>query len=298
VLDWDDLKVFLAIARQRTLSGAARQLAVDQTTVGRRLQALETSVGARLFDRTSAGFALTGAGETIRASVEQIEATTWSVERSLQGRDASLEGRVRLGTSDSFAAWFLVERLSGLRQRHPGIAIELLTGNRALDLARLEADVSLRLVKPAEPHLIARRIGRAGWALYGAESYVAKHPRRLARALEGHDVVAPDDELRGTVGARWLAANASRARVVLTCNGLLSQAAAVVAGLGLGPLPCLYGDRQPTLRRLSPRPIGFHDIWLVVHPDVRGSARVRAVMDHLTSVIEKEAALLAGTKRA
>ena len=292
---WDDLRVFLAIASERTLSAAARRLKVDQSTVGRRLAALEAATSARLFDRTPDGYVLTGAGEMVLPSIQEIEAAATSVERKLVGGDARLEGRVHLATSDSFAAWFLVPRLHALHQRHAGISVDLVTGNRPVNLARREADLSVRFSRPEQPHVVARRLGQAAWALYGAESYVGRFgvPRPRTQ-LEGHAVIGFGDQLRATAGARWLAENGARGRVVLWSDSLLSQAAAVAAGLGVSPLPCLFGDPHPDLRRLPPGIVGHHDIWLVVHPDVRASARVRVVMDYLAALIKNEAPLLSG----
>ena len=295
VLDWDDFKVFLSVARAGTLSAAARLLQVDQSTMSRRLTALEVAAGARLFDRTPEGYLLTSAGEAVRGRVEDLESHALAIELQLLGQDARPTGPVRLAASDSFAAWFLVPRLAALHTRCPGIQLELVTGNQAVNLARREADISLRLTKPKEPNLIARRLGQAAWALYGSSSYLRRHGRPSVRgSLRGHRVVGLDPELRGTVGARWLAKNAHSAEVPLTCNSLISQAAAVTAGLGLSPLPCLFGDPEPGIERAMPRTIGAHDLWLVVHPDVKSSARVRAVMDYLMELVATETALLAG----
>jgi DNA-binding transcriptional LysR family regulator len=297
MLDWSDYRVVLALARDKTLSAAGRRLGVDQSTMGRRLVALEKTAGARLFDRTPEGFALTAAGEAVLPSLERIEAAAMSVEQKLVGHDARLEGIVRLATSDSFAAWFLVSRLAAFRERHPGIAIELVTGNPPVDLARREADLSLRLSRPTQPNLVARRLGRGAWGLYAAESYLARRGvPAVRRRLAGHDVVAFGDELRGTIGARWLADHGAEGRVVLASNSLVSHGAAVAAGLGVSPLPCVFADEQPGLCRLPPGLVGHHDIWLVVHPDVRSSARVRAVMDELGKIVQREAALLGGRR--
>jgi len=295
MLDWDDFRVFLALQRQRTLSGAARQLKVDQSTVGRRLAALEAAAGARLFDRTPVGYALTAAGEAVAASVAEIEGAALAFERRLLGQDTRLEGSVRLATSDSFAVWFLIPRLQALRERHPGIRVELLTGNPPVNLARREADVSLRLSKPEQPQLVARCLGEVAWALYASQDYLARRGEPDPRQqLQGHDVIGLDEELRGTAGARWLASSGARGRVVLTANSLLSQAAAVSAGLGVSPLPCVYADTRADLRRLPPGIIGQHEIWLVVHPDVKSSARVRALVDHLAQLVQAESSLLLG----
>lgn len=300
MLEWSDFRIILAIAREHTLSGAARRLRLDQSTIGRRLAAIEAAANARLFDRTPAGYALTAAGEAVLPGLEEIEGHAIAVERRLVGQDMRLEGRVKLATSDSLAAWFLVPRLSKLRAVQPGILLEILTGNEPVSLARREADVSLRMTKPEQPNLVARRIGRAAWALYAAESYLEQRGRASMRdGLGGHDIVAFNAALRGTAGAKWLASHAAGGRVVLESNSLITHASAVVAGLGVSPLPCLFGDVQPNLRRMLPETIGHHDVWLVVHPDVKTSSRVRVVMDFLTQLLETEAPLVSGnTPRA
>ncbi len=299
MVDWDDFRVVLALVSEKTLSAAARRLRVDQSTVGRRLATLEREAGARLFDRTPDGYLLTAAGEAVLPRLRALEDAAIAVERRLASEDAALSGTVRVATSDSFAAWFLVPRLDELRRRQPELVVELVTGNPTVSLARREADVSFRLRKPQEPSLIARRVGRAGWAVYAAESYLAARGRPEARhEFAGHELVAMADELAGTLGARWMKEHAARARVALRSNSLISQAAAVVAGLGVSALPCVFGDREPSLVRLSPSVIGHHEIWRVVHPDVQRSARVRAVMEFLTRSIADHAPLLSGERPA
>lgn len=294
MLEWSDLRVFLSIARERTLSGAARKLNVDQSTVGRRLSQLEKAAGARLFERAAGGYALTAAAESVLEHIEQIEGQAITVERKLLGQDARIAGPVRVATSDSFASWFLVKHLVALRSRHPEVWIELVTGNRPLDLARREADISLRLTKPTQPHLVARRLGSAAWAPYASRGYIEQRGRpNLRTSLAGHDVVGFDDELAGTVGAKWLKVHGARGRVVLTCNSLNSQGAAVVAGLGVSALPCVFGDAERSLCRLG-NVLGHHDIWLVVHPDLKASARVRAVLEYLSELVHGQSGLLAG----
>lgn len=296
MLDWDDYRVFLSLARAGTLSAAARVLQVNQSTMSRRLAALEAAAGARLFERTPAGYSLSAAGEAVRSQIEQLETCAIGIERQLLGRDARPTGRVRLATSDSFAAWFLLPGLADFYRLYPGIELELVTGNQPVDLARRQADLSLRLSRPKEPHLVARRLRQAPWSLYGSSSYLALHGKPSARGrLRGHRVIAGDVELRGTVGARWLAKHGNLGKVVLRCNTLIAQAAATRAGIGLCPLPCLCGDREPDLARALPRTIGAHDVWLVVHPDVKNSARVRAVMAYVAELVTSAAPLLFGS---
>jgi DNA-binding transcriptional LysR family regulator len=296
VLDWQDLRFFLEIARSGTLSAAAKRLKVDQSTVSRRLQTLESEANARLFDRTPGGYLLTAAGEAVRADAEQMEQSVYALERKLLGSDARVAGNVRVATSDSLSAWFVLPRLAAFLAEHPDVCVEFVNGNQGVNLANREADVSLRLSKPTQPNLLARRIGSAAWAVYAAKSYLKRH--KQVKQLSEHDFIGFDEELRGTVGARWMQEHVPQARKVLTTNTLLSQAAAVAFGLGVSPLPCIWGDVQPGIVRLLPDSIGSHDIWLVVHPDAKQSARVRVVMDALTSMVEAESSLLNGLTSA
>lgn len=292
---WDDLRVFLQIAREGSLSAAARSLHVNQSTVGRRLSALERAAGTRLFDRSKSGYALNAAGEAVLASAEKIEAQALAIEQRLRGHDGQEKGSVRLATSDSLACWFLLRHMAPLRERHPGIALELVTGNRPVDLGRREADISLRLTKPTQPDLVARRLGLAAWAIYASRSYIKRRGLpSLAKQFQGHDLIAYDAELSGTAGAKWMREHTANGRVVLTTNSLNCQGEAVLAGLGVSALPCAYGDARSELQRVIPGLIGGHEIWLVVHPDVRLSARVRSVLDYLTQLIQAEAPLLSG----
>jgi len=295
MLDWSDLRVFLVLARERTLVGAGRQLGVDASTVGRRLQSLETAARTRLFEKTPDGYVLTPAARTVADRLAHIEESVLAVERRLLGQDEALAGRVRVATSDSFATWFLVPHLPSLRRARPGLIVELVTGNQPIDLARGDADVSLRMRKPTQPQLVSRRAGIAAWAVYASEGYLRARGTPPPRSqMAGHHLVGFDPELSGTVGAKWLATRARRGQVVLTTNSLTAQAEAVAAGLGLSALPCVCGDRDARLRRVAPGVIGHHELWLVVHPDVRENARVRAVLDFVTGLLREQKPLLSG----
>jgi DNA-binding transcriptional LysR family regulator len=179
--------------------------------------------------------------------------------------------------------------------RHPELVIELATSDQPANLSRRDADVSIRLRAPAEPNLVARKLGRVAWGLYAAETYLEERGTpKEGTGLAGHDIVGHGEALAGTVGAKWLREHGGAGRVVLESNALLSQAAAVVEGLGVSTLPCLFGDAEPRLRRLPPGIVGHHDVWIVVHPDVRTSARVRAVTDFFVERITGQAKVLAG----
>jgi DNA-binding transcriptional LysR family regulator len=199
-------------------------------------------------------------------------------------------------TTEAFAVNNLLPRFGPFRERHPRIEVQLLTDYGALDLARREADVAVRLTRPKEASRVARKVGEIAISLYGSEEYLAR--RGLpdpATGFAGHDVIGYADAAAKWPESKWLGEVATSARVGMRCNSLLSVVASTGAGLGLGLMPCFQGDTTPGLRRLLPPVAGLkRDIWLVVHPDLQQSARVRAVLDFLSELIQRDRPLLAG----
>ena len=287
--DWNDLRYFLAIQRTGTLAGAARILKVDQTTVGRRLRALEEAYEARLFDRTEEGFSLTASGERIVELAREVEEQMSELALRVAGENRRADGTVRLATSEVLAFGFLLEHLVELRERHPGIDLELVTGSAAVNLTRREADLALRMgaANVTQANVRVRKLTEVPWSLYATKKYLAEHgPVRLGEGLAGHDVIGFDEELLGIPPARWLAENAGAARRVLAANGILAMSRAAATGFGVAPLPCFLGAALPELVRATPGNITMAGAWLVVHPDLARTARVRAVMDFLVETFE------------
>ncbi|HVU50053.1 MAG TPA: LysR family transcriptional regulator [Polyangia bacterium] len=287
--DWNDLRYFLACARAGSLAGAGRALKVDQTTVGRRLAALEEALGARLFERTPDGFVLTATGARLMETAQLIEQATIDLERRATGADARLEGVVRVATSETLSATFLMSELVALHDDHPGIELQLVTGATSLNLLKREADLALRVgQKPTQQSLVVRRLGAISWGIYGTRAYLEGHPRVSGGGarFDGDDLVVFDDELSQIAPARWLAERAAGARVVLRTNSILTAAAAARAGWGLSALPTFCGGGAPELVLAHPELITPSDVWLVVHPDLQHTGRVRAVLDHLARAME------------
>jgi DNA-binding transcriptional LysR family regulator len=295
-VEWDDYRYFLAVAKAGSLSGAARLMCVDQSTVGRRLAALEAQVGTRLFDHTPEGYVLTAAGESVRAEVDRLEEGFLAVERRLAGGDARLEGVVRLAITEVFANAFLIPHLLELRSQHPGLSLELLTGNSPIDLARREADLAVRLgMAPKQPNLVVRQIGVAAFGLYALPDYLARHGRpRLHDGLNGHQVVGYGGDLSSVPLARFVDERAQKATIVLRANGVASVFEAVSVGLGIGALPCILGARG--LKRIGPVG-GIIPILSVVHQDLLRNGRIRAVLRFLSEVIKRESRPLSGDPR-
>jgi DNA-binding transcriptional LysR family regulator len=293
LVDWGDYRYFLALSKVGSLSGAARLMRVDQSTVGRRLAALEGHVGARLFDRTPDGYVLTAVGESVRADVEQLQEGFLAVERRLAGEDVRLAGTVRLAITEVFANAFLIPHLRELRLLHPGLSLDLVTGNAPIDLARREADLAVRLgPAPTQPNLVVRQIGLAEFALYGATEYLERRGRPRPRdGLSGHDVIGYHGDLSSTPMARFVHARAQRATVVLRVNSVASAFEAVAAGYGISALPCVLGARG--LQRVGSVG-GATPIRTVVHQDLMRNGRIRAVLGFLADVIRRESRSLRG----
>lgn len=270
-LRWDDVRVFLAVHRQGTLAGAARALKVDQTTVGRRLSALEEALQARLFDRTPDGLRLTPAGEGILAPAEQVEASVLQLERTASGVDARIEGTVRLATSETLVVEFLMPPLRAMLTRHPQITLELAVGANFVDLSRREADLALRLRPkgnpPAQENVVVRKAAEIAFAVY------------VSREGDREAVIDYDDDNLALPGGRQLRAM-PRKRAPLRVGSLLSMASAIRCGVGIGILPCFIGDKDERLVRLADTDVRA-EAFVLVHPDLRSIARVRVVMDAL-----------------
>ncbi len=291
-MDWDDLRFFLAAARSKTLSGAAKQLGVNQTTVTRRLESLEHELGVRLFDRTPSGIVTTQAGADILRVAERVEDDVATLERQALGRDARLSGELRVTTVDMIAL-FEAELFESFARRYPGIALELSIGDLTRNLTRREADVAIRWTAAPPEHLVGHRVVRAEYALYGAASLLEGFPR--GTALHDYPWLAWDPAADARVTTAWMRQHVPQANIVCRFDMAVAMYAAVRAGMGVSFLPCAYADPDPALKRLRAVEPGFEiDIWLLTHPDLRSTARIRAFMEHASSYFEARRKSYAG----
>jgi len=287
---WDDLRIFLAMYRSGSQKAAAQKLRVAHTTIGRRLVALEGALGARLFDRTPNGLALTGAGLALLPRAERVEAELIAAERELRGADAKLEGPVRVTAGDGVVHYVIIPALGELRREHPGIALELRADTRELDLSRREADVAVRLRRPTEPSLVARRVGAMKFGLYASRSYLERRgiPRTLGD-LAAHDFIGFDASLDELPQVRWLrrtVGSGKGPRWAVRATTTTAQALACVESQGIALLGTFVAAREPRLVPVLPRAATpSRDLWLVVHADMRRNARVAAVIEWLAKTV-------------
>lgn len=288
MIGWDDLRYFLAVHRQGSLARAAAALGINATTVGRRLQALEERFGARLFNRTPQGYVLAPAGRELLGHAERMEAEALAAERALTGADARAEGVVRVSVTEMLATRFIAPHLAAFAARHPRITVELSCTMRPLSLVRREADIVLRLARPAEPNLVTRRLADIVLGLYASTRYLERRgaPEDAERSLRGHDVVAFAASRAFSVENDWLEPRLDGARLVLRSDSVSALFGAVVGGVGVGLLPVVVADAEPGLQRLrtatAPTP---RVVWQTVHEDLQRSARVRAVLAFLGELL-------------
>lgn len=293
---WDDLRLFLAIARAGTLAGASRTLGVNHSTVFRRLNAMEEGLKVRLFERLPEGYVPTAAGEALRARAERIEEEAQAIERELSGQDVRLSGRLCLTTTDTLANGFLAPTIKGFCERYPGIDLELLSVGAFLDLARREADVAIRPTEAPPENLIGRRLGTIRWGLYGARDYLRERPALGALERPGeHRFIGGNEAIGHIAGSRWLNERVAPETVVLRTNSVVAALGAARVGTGLAVLPHYLARSEPELECvLTIGPEVATDLWLLIHPDLRHSARVRAFMAFAVETVRKHQAELEG----
>jgi DNA-binding transcriptional LysR family regulator len=297
--DWDDLKYFLACARSGSLSKAGRILGVDQTTVSRRLSAFETALDAKLFDRTAPRTTLTQAGQALLDTAHRIEQGALEIGRLASGADRRVEGVVRLAVSETLSVVFFARLMARLHEAHPDIELQLVTGALSTNLIKREADLALRAgVLPKQRSLVVRRVGRSVFHLYASQPYLDAHPKaRRANWLAGHDVIGFSDELSEIPAAKWLAQHGKGARIVLRTNSILSAAQAAVGGWGIAALPFFVGKHHTQLVQVDRDTVGHSDFWLLVHPDLQHVARIRAVIEHVMTVMRDSGITMPTTDR-
>ena len=294
MLDWDDLRFFLSVARHGSLSAAAKELHVAQSTVGRRLASLEAALGVRLLNRTPDGYVPTLGGQGLREQAERMEAEALSLERSVGGRDTRLAGLVRVTCAETVASHILAPCFAELHLQHPDIMIELIPDPRELSLSMREADISVRLARPDQHDLVVRRVGSLAFGLYAAPGYLDRHGEPdFEGGCPGHHLITQLEDIQDVIQTGWLADLAPRARIALQTSSHEAAVSAAVHGGGLACLARFRADREPGLERLTaPTAVPSAGIWLVVHRDSRGMARIRVILTHITVGLHRLAAEL------
>jgi DNA-binding transcriptional LysR family regulator len=286
-IDWDDLRFVLAVADSGSLNRAASTLRVNRTTVLRRINAFERKHGVRLFDRLASGYTLTDAGDEILAAARGFENAIVSIERKLAGQDSRAEGLVRVTTTDTLLASVLATPLATFKQEQPGITLDVTTSNAFANLSKRDADVAIRPAIDPPEFLMGRRVSSVAFAVYAASSLDTSSERWIG----------PDDTLASTSVARWMRSGMPTVRPEIRADSLVSMRELCAASAGLAALPCYLGDSDARLVRVRP-PVAEMTtaLWVLTHPDLARTARVRLLMDHVSAALGRQRPLLEGQR--
>jgi DNA-binding transcriptional LysR family regulator len=282
--DWDDLRVFIAVARCGSTMAASRLMSISQTTVARRLDRLESQLGIELFQRQQSGCSLTSSGTELLPFAERIQAEAEVFGNRAAQRTRGLNGIVRVTTNEVFANLILTPALAEFAELHPRIRVQLIVTNTMLDLVKGEADIAIRAgVRPTGDGLLVRKLGVSSWTFYCAPQYAstAGTPKNL-KELKSHNVVAGEGSIAGAPAIKWVLANCPRGKIQSYSNSLSNLVVAIQSGLGVGPLPIIVGDLQSDLIRCFPPVRDFDgEVMLVSRADLRSLPLVQAFKEFI-----------------
>lgn len=290
-MNWDDLKIFLAISREGSARAAAEKLGIHHSTITRRVDSFESTQQTRLFDRLPSGYALTLAGEELLQAAIRVEDEINSIERQILGQDVQLKGDIRVTMADAMAVHLLMPDLVRFMETYPEVNLELLISYEVYSLTKREADVAIRCTANPPEHLVGRKVACYHCANYASQQYLAAHN-------------LPDD----TRGAHWIGWDSPtpypdwvrksqfpHVPVRGRLNNAMAQLAAVKEGLGIARIPCFLGDPEPTLQRIPPGDSApSHDVWLLTHKDLLSAVRIQTFMDFMTDAFQQKQDLLEG----
>jgi DNA-binding transcriptional LysR family regulator len=279
MFDWEDLRYFCVFAQEKSLSAASRRLQVDHATVARRISALEVSLNLKLVDRRPRSYVMTADGERIAAFGQRMETESFAIERTALAGQEGCVGEVIVSAPPALACSLIAPHLGKLRQQHPRLSLQLLGNLGSASLTRREADIAIRLSRPEEPDLVARKITTVPFALYGSADYLKR------TAVKDLTFIAYDQSMEQTTQQLWLRKQAGDRPILMRSNDLNIQAMAAKAGVGLAALPYFLGEQYALEPAAIVGPPLERDVWLVTHSDIRHTARIQAVMAFLVECL-------------
>ena len=295
-LAWDDFRLIKAIADVRSLPAAAALIGINHSTVFRRLGQIEEALGAKLFERHRSGYTLTTVGEEMVALAQRVDDDITAFTRKMAGREIAPAGELRVTTNDSLLVHLLTPLFAKFRTTCRNVRLDVVLANQELNLSKRDADVAIRATDNPPETLVGRRIATIAWALYGrADAFPEPHTIPQEDLFE-HDWVSLGENLASLKAVKFVHQHVPSERIGYRVNTVLGLAEAVEQGLGIGHLPCFIGDARPDLVRLAPpNPEFSADLWLLTHPDLRHSPRVRVFLDFLAAEIAQQRKLIEGS---
>ncbi|WP_419905440.1 LysR family transcriptional regulator [Kiloniella sp.] len=292
-MNWNDLKLFLAVAENKSLIGAARDLGMSHTTVFRHLNAFELGIGARLFERIKGGYELTELGEEMLVLAQGIASGFDDIDRTIIGRDNTPKGTVKLTATSSLSYAFLPGYIADFNKEYPDIEIELLVSNQVLNMTARHADIALRVSRAPPEHLIGREICHIKWGVYVGDGYAQEHGVPLSVTdLGEHRLICGAGQLRDHTAFAGLQKNYPD-NIIQRSDDFIAMASLAEAGQGLALLPDDLA--RPGLQRcFTYEPAGLNPLWILTHPDLRKVERIKIVMGYLAKAFASEQRLACG----
>lgn len=294
--NWDNLRVFLGVARAQSALEASHALDMNQSTISRRLQRLEEDIGSKLFDRSSQGHRLTSAGHRLLEHVEKLESTLAMVESDVFGDSLALTGEIRLGATEGFGSYFLAPHVAHFCTRHPGITVDLLPMPRNINLSKREADASVTVDRPTIDSFVTSKLAEYRLLPYATREYLRRHPPiHGVTDLPGHRWIDYVDDLVFAKQQFSLQTWLPGAKPFMRSTSVIAQFQAVRSGLGVAVLPCFLGAASKELVPILPARIDItRTFWLVAPQERRELARIKALWDYLRRVADANADFLMG----
>jgi len=300
MFDWNDLRYFLAVAREGSTIGAASALKVNQSTVQRRLAALEEAIGSQLVERTPTGYRLTEKGLALRPHAEAVETAVAAFRRQLASVDDVATGTIRVTAPEGIAYLILTPLLGKFHTLHPRLKVDVILTDRILDLSNGDADIALRAAPLEDSALIGRKIADLAWGFYASRSYADRQGSMSGpEDINRHAVIQFDRELADIQVSKWLRGIVTEAPIAARCSSVSGALLTVKSGVGVALLPSHIGDTEKDLVRLfGPLKDIVSGCYLIAHPDLHKTPRVRAFFDFMIEEIEQFRPLLLGRTSA
>jgi DNA-binding transcriptional LysR family regulator len=294
-LEWNDLTVILAICRAGSLSGAARILGHNHSTIFRKINAIEEKIGVRFFERLPDGYVMTEAGETALRYAERIEAEVHALGREVLGRDMRLQGKIRVTAPEGITLQMAPKLIAEFCRLHPNVSIEITGGSPAVDLTRREADVAIRATSSPPDTSLGRKVCDFRFGIYSSPQYLKQNK---SRPLQEQNWCLIQGTVDWLVPLIWKKKPVGERQIIFSSSASLAVLNATAEGMGFTLMPCYLGDTDSRLVRVGePLEALTIELWILTHPDLRHTARVKTLIAYLYPAFKKQADLFEG-KRA
>lgn len=294
-MDWDNLRVFLSVARTGQFVAAARYLKIDHATVGRRITALERGLNARLLERRTTGVALTAAGQQLLGAAERMETEMLQAQATLADTNVELSGTVRVGAPDGLSTYYLAPLCAELVERHPSIKVQLVPSPQVIPLSKREVDIAIVLDKPEAGRFVTRKLTDYALGIFASRSYLAdRPPPKGIEDLRQHRLIGYVEEYAYSSALNYVRELYGGMPTAFECASAIGQLEAVRAGLGLGVVHGFIAARHDDIVHVLPERRATRAYWIVEHEDLRGLGRIRAVHDFVVSAVERDRRLFLG----